>query len=975
MKTGERVRHKSRPELGIGILELDGQSCRVTFPKGVVFSGIPANNFHSAEEEYRQIVEAEKERITLDLLRKEKEKHFQKERKAEAKRQKKERLHQESLLKKKEIKRNKLFAEIQEWLESAFLEVDEFYCNFCADLITKKEFEEKKIQFVKQWIEENTPPNKNGEKDLPDDEQIAAIAAVHGHIQVIARAGSGKTTTLVNRTLFLIKHCGVSANEMLLLAFNRKAALDIRKKLLILLNNTAEAAVKTEISNRISEKSKSNSIDYSKIEEDAISTIAEKLNITLPHIMTFHALAYAIVNPGKPPLHDKEENERQELSNVFQNIIDNYLQLPEFKNKIRKLMLDHYSFNDDWSYIVDGSYDINKNEFLKNRRSLDGESLNGEYVKSFGEKLIANFLFEHDIEYKYERNFNWSGINYRPDFTIFQTDKTGIIIEYFGLQGDADYDEMTQQKRDFWQQKDGWTLVEIYPHNIAEHGEERFIQILRDYFQACGFPCIRLSEDEIWQRIKDRAIDQFTKAMVQFIGRCRKQSLSVLDLKNLITEYNPILDIESKFHELALHFYEAYLDKLSATGQDDFDGLMKKAADLIQSGETIFQRKSGSGNLKALHYLCIDEFQDFSELFYNLLNAIRAQNTKVELFCVGDDWQAINGFAGSDLRFFQNFTDHIGESTQLYISTNYRSSQAIVNIGNDLMTGLGKPAVADKEQIGEVVLADIKKFEPSLIEKERYSNSFNPMILRIINKALLDDFDVVILSRKTPSFEHINFIRSHFSDGIKKKINFSTTHKYKGLQKSVVIIPDAFDKSYPLIHPNWIFLRILGNSPETITEEERRLFYVALTRAIEKLVIITEEKRKSPFLQGLRTNAINWAKYPPVSGEKSSIIIKVGNQTGYFPYPTLQIKKFLIPLGYQWNATSKTWAKIFPFDGFDIEIIKNQEWAKSANGIEVCLFDETEKLLKRFLVDAGKWNSDVTQGVRIINSYAELKNL
>ena len=63
---------------------------------------------------------------------------------------------------------------------------------------------------------------------------------------------------------------------------------------------------------------------------------------------------------------------------------------------------------------------------LRFRRSLPRESLGGEYVKSYGEKVIADFLFEHDIAYKYERNHWWSGINYRPDFTIFHDTQAAV---------------------------------------------------------------------------------------------------------------------------------------------------------------------------------------------------------------------------------------------------------------------------------------------------------------------------------------------------------------------------------------------------------------------------------------------------------------------------------------------------------------------------------------------------------------------
>jgi|GEM_PF-5409276 len=403
----------------------------------------------------------------------------------------KERIRLELLRKEREIKRNELFTEIRRWLTSDFLDVDSFFHEFGEDLISQNEFEQEKINFVKWWIGENTP-SKNGVKNLPDDEQIAAIAAVHGHIQVIARAGSGKTTTLVNRTLFLLKHCGVDAGEMLLLAFNRKAASEIRRRLLEFLHADAEKELDIEIRHRI-QQSGNKKVNHSEIEISAVNAVAEKLNINLPHVMTFHALAYAIVRPEESILFDGAEGESQALSRSFQQVIDDYFQIPEFKDDVRDMMLAH--FQNDWDRIVQGGYDLtDKTEFVGFRRSLKQQSLNGDYIKSFGEKIIANFLFEHDVTYKYEQNHWWSEINYRPDFTLFLTDKTGVIIEYFGLQGDVHYDEMTQAKRDYWSKKEGWKLIEFYPHDIASNGEEKFLSILKERLQPHDFPCVKLSD-------------------------------------------------------------------------------------------------------------------------------------------------------------------------------------------------------------------------------------------------------------------------------------------------------------------------------------------------------------------------------------------------------------------------------------------------------------------------------------------------
>lgn len=908
-----------------------------------------------AEKELERLREIEEERIALQ--------------KAEA-----ERIRQEEIRRQEEEKKQILFKKIRHRFETDFLSADSLYVNSYTDTITRDDYEHEKREFVRSWLENNLPSN-NGKRQLPDSEQISAISRVNGHVQVIARAGSGKTATLSYRTFFLLRHCRIAPSEILILAFNHKAALEVRRRLLAMMHADAEASVSKEVNEQFGNHTAQRRIRREDVEANAVDKVAEKLGVVLPHIMTFHALAYAVVHPEESLLRDDNEGKEQCLSLVVQQVIDDHLREPAHRSEIRDMMLEH--FRGDWERIVEGHFDLSKEEFLQYRRSLSKQSLRGEYVKSFGEKLIADFLFEHDVAYKYERNYRWGEINYRPDFTIFITPESGVIIEYFGLKGDPDYDEMSAKKREYWSSKENWMLVDFTPKDIASAGAEGFRATLKASLEKCGVQCQRLSEEEIWHRVKDRAIDRFTKAIVNFIGRCRKLSLSPEKLGEMISSHNPLSSVDEMFVTLAHRFYAAYLDRLSTSGEDDFDGLLQRAASVIQSGRTIFFRKQGDGDLSALRYVFIDEFQDFSDLFYRLLCSIRERNPSAELFCVGDDWQAINGFAGSDLRFFEEFEKYIGASKRLYISTNYRSSKDIVSAGNALMAGLGKPAVPHKQSSGTVLLSDLDYFEPSFLEKERHAgDDITPAVLRVINKGLKDGHNIVILSRTNnlPYFVNytankrnvpqglesfLDLLRSYFPEGLRERISISTAHKYKGLQKSMVIVIDAVSRSYPLIHPDWVFTEILGDNLEKIISEEKRLFYVALTRAAETLVIMTEG-RKSPFLLNLeghhRINPINWSQFPPIENLISRYVVKVGNQDGCGANPTYAIRDLLKAVGYQWQSTGwKGWTKSFPVEDFNIDSICSELWVPKASGVEVKIYDDRENILGIFAVDEGNW--------------------
>ena len=825
-----------------------------------------------------------------------------------------------------EEEKQTLLKTLKEHFERNFLTADNFYQTRCTAHISSKGYDTEKINYVQSWTKA-----KDYIDPKPDCEQAAAIGAVEGNVQVIARAGSGKTATLVTRALFLQEHCGVAPNEMLLLAFNREAAEQMRKRL------------------------------------------TEHLQDSIPHVMTFHALAYALVHPEEILFDEPEGEQRQ--SRAIQAVIDRHLRDPNYYDEIRELMMAH--FRDDWERIVSGGYDKTPEEMLRYRRSLAQDSLDGKRVKSFGEKVIANFLFEHNIKYRYERNFRWNSVNYH--FTISTGNNRGVVIEYFGLVGDPDYDAISGEKHNYWRNKPDWRLLEFFPDDLRSNGVEGFYTLLKQKLEACEIPCNRLSEEEIWHQIQDRGIDRFTKVAVGFINRCRKLSLTPEQLAKRVNNHEYASEVEERFLNLVQVFYASYLERLQATEEEDFDGLIQKAAEGVAAGKTVFWRRSSFGDLKRIRYVFIDEYQDFSELFHRLVQAVREQNPCARFFCVGDDWQAINGFAGSDLRFFENFSQVFHDSRKLHVTTNYRSTRAIVNVGNELMSELGKRARAHTDEIGKVMIADLGVFKPTPQEEHKNGgDSLTPAVLRLVNKAINDDKRVVLLSRTNNSPPwYVNYrdrgnsstesgldrflglLRARLPDELAEKVTISTAHKYKGRQKDVVIVLDAVPQCYPLLHPDLIFTRVFGDSIERVEAEERRLFYVALTRAEKDLFILTEKDNFSPFLEDLEKkielSRLEWSDYPPLEGKTEYITIRVGNQEGSSGNGTYAIRDLLKAEGYQWNAESKVWHSTEPAEGFSVREFAKARWSDSANGIEVRFYDYLENEVALYHVDGGQW--------------------
>lgn len=929
----------------------------------------------AAETERRRLAEVEAaRRLVFEQLEAEQRKKLELLHQAERERYAREEMlrREAAVLRSAEIARERALhaaaiTELSRTLATEFLNAEKIYRQDFASLVPKPEFEALKRNAVSMWL--RSLPNPEGESRIdPDDEQLDAIGAVHGNIQVIARAGSGKTTTLVTRAHFLMRHCNVPPQEILLLAFNNKAAAEMLRR--ILRNLTLDRAADT-----------GGGVPRSLKDPAQILAEASRLGIRLPHVMTFHALARGIVMadchdrgiPAPDIVADREDDQTQ--SQVLQEVIDDKLQTPAGLAKVRELMLAH--FREDWEHIVKGLYDRSPQEFLTLRRSVPHVTLGNEFVKSRGEKLLADFLFEHDVPYKYERSVWAEGINYRPDFTLFLSEYSGVVIEYLGLAGDPDYDQISARKRDFWGSKLGWTLIEVTPDELKPAQIGLFFKLLAEKLASLGFPCRRLSEQEIWERARTRAIDRFTATMRSFVSRCRKRSLSPAGLRSLVAGYRPTSPVERMFHGVAQEIYAEYLERLEATGREDFDGILQRAAGLVESGVSQFRRGAGSGDLAKLRFVCVDEYQDFSELFHRLLSGVRKLNPGAELFCVGDDWQAINGFAGSDPRYFAEFERYVGQGRQLSVTTNYRSASSVVELGNALMRGRGNEAKpAPGAEAGGCYIADLKDFEPSVAEQARHRwDAITPAVLRLVNKAVANGSDVILLGRRRnglPWFvsaggagleDFLSGLRSHLPKELRHRVDVSTVHKFKGLERSFVILLDAVSRSFPLIHPDWVFARLFGDTIAALVDEERRLFYVALTRAAHTVVFVTDTAEQSVFVadmqRGPKCEPIRWADWPPPSGPSAHVVIKIGNRAGRGNEPTLRIKDQLKACRYRWESSNEwpAWVRSERRDGFSIENVMKEAWCTGATDVEVRVLDEAGAAVSRYIIEKGVWRN------------------
>lgn len=864
-------------------------------------------------------------------------------------------------------------ADLEIWFDNSYLSADQLFEEKYSNQNFLFEYQESKISFLRNWFAAKYAKDVVNADSL-DDEQILAIGSGRGNFQVVARAGSGKTTVTVLRTIFLIQHCGIKPEEIMLLAFNRDASLEIKRRLLFLLNPTAkklfEIAKKDFASKSVTIKDKVLEID-----SRSIDSVATQLKINLPFVLTFHALARSIVQPIGQILYDDAIDADMAQSRVIQEIVDEALKDPAKLKSMRELMVNH--FKEDYDVIIASTYGMSGDQLLQLRRSLPYETIDGKFRKSYGEKLISDFLFDHSVDYHYERNHWWGSLNYRPDFTIINPSGQGLIIEYFGMR-DEDYKQQIIEKRKFWSTQKSWKLVEIYPEDVSQGFVELQRKLVSE-LNTAGIEHKKLTDEEIWELISSDVILKYSTSIKDFITRCKQIGWSSKDLSERIATHKALNDAEALYLKQVHYFFGAYESSLDSLGDTDFAQILQDSVRLIKQSNTTFHRKSGSGDLKNLKFLFVDEFQDFSFFFSEILNAVVECNPEVSLFCVGDDWQAINSFAGSDLQYFDNFLESFPNSKQIHITTNYRSDGHIVDAGNSVMAGHGVPAKKSKPNLNKPKVGFLLDFEPSLHEHNRHENDLiTPAILRLINSQIQAGNDVVILSRTNTIPYYLNssesgflgnklvtfleHIRSYFPEDISRRISISTTHKYKGRERQAVILIDASARRYPHIHPLWVFSRILGSDLDSIEEDDRRLFYVAVTRAINQLFVISESKETlTSYLENAAPQQLklNWSDFEAPVGKSGSIVIQIeniktnnGNTGG-----TFAIKDLLKINRFVWSSSRRVWHKSAPRELFDVEELQKESWAQfeGIHGLRVSIYREPHGELARYEIRDGKW--------------------
>ncbi len=320
--------------------------------------------------------------------------------------------------------------------------------------------------------------------------------------------------------------------------------------------------------------------------------------------------------------------------------------------------------------------------------------------------------------------------------------------------------------------------------------------------------------------------------IISFIKLIKCNDISISKLKRL--RYRCVNNKDKILYYFVILIYQLYEEELSSERKIDFDDMIIYAKELV--------RKNGfRHNYK---YIIIDEYQDISRIRFELILEI-LKYTNSKLMCVGDDYQAIYGFSGSNLAIFLNFFKYFPDGKRIDIKNTYRNSYELVHTSVKLIKKnpcqLKKNIHANFLYKYPIVLVYYDDF------KKAYNNLFNYLYLENEKK-------VLVLSRYNKDLEELKN-EEHY--GISTR--YLTVHMAKGLEEeSVVLIKFSNDYlGFPSKIESNSLLSFVNDYNEDIPyAEERRLFYVALTRCKKRIYILVPRDNPSIFLKEIKSSCV-----------------------------------------------------------------------------------------------------------------------
>jgi len=701
-----------------------------------------------------------------------------------------------------------------------------FDIDIYNELVLKKEYIKYKDYFENMY--------KGIDNNIRlDEEQIKAILADEDYSLIIAGAGTGKTTTMAAKVKYLVDIKKIEPSKIVVMSFTKKSTQELEKRIVddfqIPANVTTFHSLGMMYIREIFKNRKCFVVDENNRNQIFIEYFKEKVfpfkNKVIEILNIFDAAALS---------------KNWVFGNYFKENYDKYDNFDDYFKSYKKHKIREIS-NLELFIEERIEKDLNQEDIYTIRREL---------VKSKKEARIANFLFRNGIEYQYEKvypDLMEEKRTKKPDFTL-NLGGESVYLEYFGLNDDK-YNQQRKKTEEFHKLHNNMFISLDFTHdNLEEELRQKLINF--------GFVLKPKSYEEIYDFILDNNPTSqfyiFRNFLFEVIDTL-KSSVNREKYKQIAMKYLDNIEcLEKKVAERQLYyieeFYLYYQSRLFGSENYGFD-----YSDMIYYANKYIE-KVGIDNHLNFEYLIIDEYQDISQERYELTKTIAKKN-KAKIVAVGDDWQSIYSFTGSKIEYIYNFQKYFVGSKILKITQTYRNSQQLISYSGDFIMKnpdqIKKQLISNKEIINPirfVMFEDGREYEKlkELILKIHEKNNNHKILILARNNDMIEAcFDNDLIDELGTKIKYVGYEDIDI-DGM-------TIHKSKGLTSDEVIVI-GLNSKFPHNEHNvfWLvsLLRPVRLSESIENAEERRLFYVALTRTKNYVYLLVNKnpKLRSQFI-------------------------------------------------------------------------------------------------------------------------------
>lgn len=648
-----------------------------------------------------------------------------------------------------------------------------------------------------------------------DKQQRRSIVSEEDNCLVVSSAGSGKTSSIVGKVKYLTEIKGIAPERILLISYTNKAAAELTERM-------ATNGLKG---------------------------------------YTFHKLAIDIIGKTtgiKPSICDNTDS-------LFVDIYHKLLDKSSFKKSIVEYFIDYQTNETDWEQRKNERREQlseQKNVQLKAMfPDMDGRAI---YVRSEQEQKICFVLSSLGVKFRYEEPYEHQLADemhsqYRPDFSIyfeqegvtkriyiehFGVDEHGLVPAWFAKDKGITYEEANQKYNDgiTWKktahEKFGTQLL------VTSSADFHYSDIrdkLRKLLDDAGVPIQEKTDAELYDLVLPKGCKQekaFIRLVVTFVTLVKSSCKSV---KEVLKQAKKADDERSVFiiKNIFQPVYERYINALSNSNQIDFTDAILQATEICRTSHPV-----------EYDYIIVDEFQDISVDRYNFLKVLREGNPPTKLYCVGDDWQSIYRFSGSDMALFNQFPEYFGATEINKIETTYRFGEPLVSLSSNFIQ-------RNKAQIQKNIHSFSSEMRTELefyaYDRRDYCNTIGQLVASIPS-----DKSIFLLGRYSFDDYYLSFMYQSIKESNRfyyviggRKVEFLTVHKSKGLEADYVILLQCNKDTYGFpsqVSDDPVLNYVLTKSDQFPYGEERRLFYVAITRAKIKTLVLYDKHFPSVFV-------------------------------------------------------------------------------------------------------------------------------